>query len=110
MPVLHVEVRKKKATFLRRDGDVVCGNGDYSVHFTFDEDWDDVTEKTARFVWSGGYQDVPFSGNTCTVPVVNGAESMLLGIMTSGPRVMSTTPATIPCVPCVLDVECTRRE
>lgn len=103
MPVLHIEVRDKKATYLRRDGDIICCNSDYSVQFAFDGEWDNITEKTARFVWTGGHKDVVFTGDTCPVPVIHASKSVLVGVMTTGDSPICTTPAEIACVSSILD-------
>jgi hypothetical protein len=65
---LRITVVDKIATYQKRDGFIVCGNSDYQLVFTFDEEWDAFPEKKARFDYSGMSTDVPFTGNTCPVP------------------------------------------
>lgn len=36
MPNIHVSIHNKVARAARRDGAIVCGNGDYSILFSFD--------------------------------------------------------------------------
>ena len=52
MKILHISVLDKKATYLNRDGDIVCGNSDYVIEFAFDAEWDAHEEKIARFIWN----------------------------------------------------------
>lgn len=94
MKKLHISVADKIATYLQRDGDIVCGNSDYQIVFTFDAEWKD-TVKTARFRWSGGKRDVNIADDdTCTVPVINDAASVTVGVFADN---LSTTPVVIPC-------------
>ena len=78
---------------------IVCGNSDYTIKFTFDSEWSDLTTKTARFVYTQGgevrYTDVDFSGDTVAVPVLEGVKNVKVGVY-SGDS-LSTTPALIPC-------------
>ena len=94
MKNLHITVVDKIATYIQRDGDIVCGNSDYQIVFTFDAEWENVTTKTARFRWGGENHDVKFTGTTCTVPVINDAKSVIVGVFADE---LSTTPVVIPC-------------
>lgn len=91
---LRVIVVDKIATYLRRDGEIVCGNSDYQIVFTFDDEWDDITTKTARFRWNGENHDVTFTGNTCDVPIINDTDNVIVGVFADE---ISTTPIIIPC-------------
>lgn len=102
MRTLHINVTNKVATFQARDGDIVCGNTDYQIAFTFDAEWDEHQEKTARFIWNGQYTDIPFTGNTCPAPMVKGASVLTVGVYAGELR--TTTPAEIGCRPSVLCV------
>lgn len=93
--LLHINVANKVAAYSRRDGELVCGNNDYQVKFTFDEEWNDHEEKTARFIWNGRYTDVDFTGDTCPVPLISGATSVEVGVYAGDLR--TTTPAVIFC-------------
>ena len=94
MKNLRVIVVDKIATYLQRDGEIVCGNSDYQIVFTFDDEWDDITTKTARFRWGGENHDVKFTGTTCSVPVISDATSVIVGVFSDE---ISTTPVVIPC-------------
>lgn len=80
MGTLNIIVNKKIATYLKRDGDIVCGNSDYQAKFTFDEEWAAHNKKTARFKWNGQYFDVDFTGDTCSVPVITNASAVTVGV------------------------------
>lgn len=100
MNILHIIVNKKIATYLKRDGDIVCGNSDYQVKFTFDEEWAEHEEKTARFIWGGQYFDVDFTGDTCPVPVITNTHIVKVGVYAGD--LETTTAAFINCKPSVL--------
>lgn len=112
MKTLHVSVVDKVAAYQQRDGDIVCGNSDYQIQFTFDSEWDAYPKKTARFIWNGRYYDVDFSGDICSVPVINNARYVTIGVYAkevddSAPRLETTTSADIPCRPSILCVDST---
>ena len=93
--ILHVCVSDKIAVYQKRDGDIVCGNSDYKIKFTFDSEWDEHTTKTARFVWNGDYTDVDFTGDTCDVPIIHGTDEVKVGVYAGD--LSTTTPASIGC-------------
>lgn len=100
MRTLHITVTNKVATYLQRDGAIVCGNSDYSVKFTFDSEWDGIANKVARFVWNGKYFDVEFTGDECAVPVITNADKVSVGVYAGALK--TTTPASIPCEKSIL--------
>lgn len=100
MPVLHVSVAGKTATYRQREGAIVCGNNDYRIAFTFDEEWAGYTNKTARFIWGGTYYDVDFTGDEVAVPVIPDATEVIVGLYV-GELIRTTTMASIPCWPSV---------
>ena len=95
MRILHIVVNNKIATYTARDGHIVCGNSDYSLKFTFDSEWDNITQKTARFIWNGKYYDVEFTGDECAVPIINDTFEVTVGVYAG--KLTTTTPAVIPC-------------
>lgn len=97
---LHISVNNKIATFQKRDGDIVCGNSDYQIKFTFDEEWDAYENKIARFVWSGQFQDVEFTGDTCPVPILSGVTLCEVGVYAG--ELCTTTSAFIGCKTSIL--------
>lgn len=78
---------------------LVCGNSDYFIKFTFDEEWDAYEAKTARFIYTRAgkvrYQDVVFTGDTVQVPVLSMVQAVQVGVFAGNLR--TTTPARIPC-------------
>jgi hypothetical protein len=83
---------------------IICGNGDYVVNFTFDDEWADKNKKTARFIY---YQDglkkfidVEFEKNTCNVPVLVNTERVTVGVYADG--MTTTTGAELRCKKSIL--------
>lgn len=100
MKTLHITVADKTATYRERDGEIVCGNSDYEIEFAFDSEWSSHVYKTARFVYNGKYQDVAFSGNTCSVPIIRGTTAVAVGVYAGD--LTTTTPAIIGCKKSIL--------
>ena len=100
MKDLRITVNNKIATYHKRDGDIVCGNNDYQIVFTFDAEWDAHVTKTARFIWKDNYTDVVFTGNICPVPIITNAASCEVGVYAG--NLATTTPAIIGCVKSIL--------
>lgn len=100
MKDLHVIVSNKIATYLSRDGSIVCGNTDYQIVFTFDSEWDVHAERVARFIWNNKYCDVPFTGDTVAVPPVSGTTQLTVGVYAG--ELSTTTAAQIPCLLSIL--------
>lgn len=84
---------------------IVCGNSDYAIQFSFDAEWDAYTAKTARFTYcQNGKQlckDVLFEGDTVIVPPLYGVYDVAVGVYAGD--IHTTTPARIPCTPCITD-------
>ena len=100
MKTLHVIIKNKIATYQKRDGDIVCRNGDYQVKFIFDTEWSAHPAKTARFIWGGQCQDVDFTGDTCVIPSITGARKCEVGVYAGD--LCTTTAARIDCTPSIL--------
>lgn len=82
------------------DARIVSNNTDYTITFDFDEEWAE-TERTARFSFSEGYVDVPFSGNTVTVPSIpSTAHELRVGVYAGS--LHTTSSAVIKVVPSCL--------
>lgn len=97
----------EKIAIAESNAEMVCGNRDYTITFTFDAEWDDYPTKTARFVyWLGGsahHIDVIFAGNTVHVPVLKNVYEIAVGVYAGNLR--TTTPARIPCTPSITCAE-----
>ena len=100
MKTLHINVAEKIATYQKRDGDIVCGNSDYQIEFTFDKEWEALHGKTARFIVNGKYIDVGFAGTTCNVPIISNVRMIEIGVYAGD--LCTTTPAIIHCIPSIL--------
>ena len=62
-------VERKILTPLDGEYAVIADNSDYSVHFSFDEEWTGKT-KTVRFINGKNYVDVILpKNNTVTIPL-----------------------------------------
>lgn len=96
---LHISVNDKIATYVNRDGKIVCGNNNYQLVIKFDKDWDSITTRTVRFIWNGQHKDVTFTGNIVPVPTLSNTRQLTVGIYADG---ICTTAVTIPCVLSVL--------
>ena len=110
MPVLQIDVNHKKTTYNHRGGDIICCNSDYSVKFNFDEEWDGVDEKIGIFVWAGGRERVPFTGDTCPVPTIHSSRSVMIGVCSASDPPIATTAVVVGCVPSILSVAGVEKE
>lgn len=93
---LHVVINNKIATYLSRDGDIVCGNSDYQIVFTFDSEWTKYEKKTAKFKWKDKSLDIEFTGDTVGVPQLANTTSLEVGVYVDD--IITTTSAKIPCL------------
>lgn len=96
---IQINVANKHATVVGAPT-IVCGNSEYTIRFTFDDEWAAENEKTARFVFTNGdeikYIDVEFEGTVAPVPMLSGITEVFVGVYV-GNR-LTTTSAAIPCV------------
>ena len=74
---------------------IVCDNTDYVIRFEFDEEWAELTTRTARFIWNNQYVDVVFEGNTCAVPSITSTNYLSVGVFAGDLK--TTTPAIFSC-------------
>lgn len=99
---IPVEVKNRMA-WTGWPGYIVCGNSDYTITFTFDEEWGEETAKTARFKFRTDvgvvHTDQPFIGDTVAVPVLTNTREVEVGVIFGD--IATTTGATIRCVPCI---------
>lgn len=82
---------------------IVCGNGDYTITFSFDEEWDKAGAKTARFKYLTAegvkHQDVGFTGTQVGVPMLSNIREVEVGVYAVG--LATSTGAPIRCEPCI---------
>lgn len=100
MHIINITVRDKIATHVG-DAYYVCGNSDFVVHFDFDEEWDALDVKTARFIRQDGvYYDKVFSGSECPVPIISNTNDVRVGVFAG--NLCTTTPARVPAAKSIL--------
>lgn len=90
---------------------LICGNDGDTLTVTFDDEWTNISAKTARLVWIKGgeytYIDVPFTGTSCPLPAVIQAKMLFVGFFAGDSTentLKTSTPAQIPCISSILDV------
>lgn len=79
MRTIEIGVRDKIARQTSKEV-YVCGNSDFTVVFSFDPEWDAYSAKTARFKYNGIYQEVPFTGDTCPMPIIHDTTAIQVGV------------------------------
>lgn len=78
MPEIKIKVRDKCA---EGEGVVICNNSDYAVVWDLDEEWTPYDAKTMRVnLADGTYQDVVFTGDTATLPVLTASGWVSVGL------------------------------
>lgn len=92
MNVIEVEIKNKKAVRTNETA-YVCDNSDFTVVFSFDEEWDEFETKTARFAYNDKYQDVIFTGTECQMPIISDTKLISVGVFAG--NLQTTTPAPI---------------
>lgn len=89
-----ISIQNKVARVEVGTTETVCDNGNYNVLFLFDGEWNEYTEKTARFrAENGSYTDVVFSGNECTMPKMEDTRITEVGVFTEN---IASTSAVLP--------------
>ena len=100
MNVINIEIKTKIAK-TTSDVQYVCGNSDYLIRFSFDDEWDQYETKTARIVnGDGEYHDVVFTGCECDMPIISNAYAIKIGVFAG--NLHTTTPAYVPAVKSIL--------
>lgn len=90
MPELYVQV-KNKIAINSKPIVPVCDNNDYIIIFDFDEEWNSLKTKTARFIYNNNYTDVIFDDNKCPLPIIRNTNSFTVGVFAGD--LHTTTPA-----------------
>ena len=95
---IAIDVAGKIATV--KDGaKIVCGNSDYEIAFTFDDEWSADGVKTARFTYQRHgktlYVERVFTGNVCPVPVLYDILEVRIGVYEGD--LSTSTPAVVEC-------------
>lgn len=95
MKIIKIKIANKIATLENADAKIICNNNDYIVQFDFDEEWDEYSEKTARFNFGKYSQDVIFSGTECKIPTIPEESTLEIGVFAGDLR--STTIVEVKC-------------
>lgn len=108
---INISIMERRAC-ITGDPCIVCGNSDYVAAFTFDSEWDEYEEKTARFQYMKDgkveREDVEFTGSACAIPPLYGICRVEIGVVAGSIR--TTTPAVVPCLRCVTDIPAVEAE
>lgn len=103
---INIDIIEKRATVCSAPV-IVCGNTDYTLAFTFDDEWAGL-DKIARLVfWREGalqYMDLALEGDTLNLPAMINTEELYVGVYAGDLR--TTVPARIQClksVKCMTD-------
>lgn len=81
----------------------ISSNTGYKLVFSFDEEWKNEKEKTARLVFDESYIDIKMSENTALLPKIPPCESLSVGVYSKN---LASTLAEIGCVLSCADVKC----
>lgn len=85
------------------DAEIICGNSDYTITFTFDDEWEGIEVKTALFKWltADGVRshEQPFTGDVVAVPILTDTREVVVGVYAG--NLTTTTGAPIRCVPSI---------
>lgn len=94
---------KDRVAVAEGDPVIICGNSDYTVTFSFDEEWGQARAKTARFKFNTAegpeHLDQPFEGDTVAVPELSNVREVEVGVFVGD--LNTTTGASIRCKPCI---------
>lgn len=78
MPEIKIKVRDKCA---EGEGVIICNNTDYTVVWDLDSEWEPYSTRTMRVnLADGTYQDVVFTGDTATLPVLTASGWVSVGL------------------------------
>jgi hypothetical protein len=103
MEVIKIDVKQKIAS-VEGTPIIVCGNSDYTMSFTFDDEWNDEKNKVARFRFKKfglkKFIDMPIHDDTCRVPKLVGIGLVRVGVYAG--NLKTTTGAKIECQKSIL--------
>ena len=90
---IKISVTGKIATLESKNFELVGGNNDYSVVFTFDEPWQEYPVKTAIFTFGDTPVFKVFDGDVCDGVVISNSTACYIGVLAGD--LITTTPALI---------------
>jgi len=87
MPEIGITVTDRIARPDVRDAWAVCGNSDYTITWTLDDEWSAAHIRTAVFAWRDRHTNhsvpVIFEGNSCPMPAIPDALVCAVGLWAS---------------------------
>lgn len=96
--IINIKVRNRIA--IADPGQcIICGNEDYTAVFEFDDEWNGIETKTARFYRKNNFTDVIFTGNEVVIPEMVNVSNVKIGVFAGD---MTTTPAVVRCYKSIL--------
>jgi hypothetical protein len=108
---INIAVKKLVPELLEGCNKIFCANGDYTVHFSFDEEWENYNVKTAFFVCGSDTFYSVFEGEYCKVPEIDGGTTCYIGVVSgdiiSGSEIpkKKTTPwVSVEAVPTISSI------
>lgn len=92
--IIEIEERDNRLYLSSEYEPIVCGNTNYYLKFSFDEDWSKCVSKTAFFVIEGKKIPVLFEGDICNIPAMPNLNSFLVFLVAapSEGEILSSTP------------------
>lgn len=100
MTDIKIKISKKIAICKKKY--LISSNSDYTVTFEFDDEWNPQESKTARFIFDEKCVDVPFLGNSVSVPKIPFCKTLGIGVFSD---TASSTVADLGCIASVRDFE-----
>ena len=79
--IINITEENNILTFDSTPLDIVCGNTNYLVKFSFSEEWQEFVSKLAVFVVDGVKTTVEFEGDECVVPALPNSNCCLLYLL-----------------------------
>lgn len=100
MPEILIDIRNKIPTLIH-PAEIVTDNTDYTVRFTWDEEWETAgIIKTVFFVSATGENmPVVMEGNTCDVPMITAWRALYIGVQAG--ELHTTRPCAIRVAPSI---------
>lgn len=99
---IQIEVKDRVARAVGQPV-IVCGNCDYTVTFSFDDEWSEAGAKTARFKYLTAegmkHIDKEFTDNVVQVPMLSNIREVEVGVYSAD--LATSTGAPIRCEPSV---------
>lgn len=97
---IQIEIRDRIA-HLTGNPEIICGNDDYRVTFTFDDEWSDINVKTLRVSYNNQFSDHVFTGNVVTLPPIIKAIEVHIGVFAGDITSTKISVRAVPSIRCL---------